>query len=346
MSLEITLYSKATTKLKLINFLKKEGFIKCKHIIDTLNTTNHLHYNWFNSEDFTSLSGVEASIILKSEIYKESGAENIWLLHTRTRASASREDKVKQNDIIRKAKKIFGGNFENDSYGKNKYTSIEDYPLLSPLEKGLFLMFENIIEKIGKVDMYINQPDEFENNMKDLPDSSMKKLLLMQNPNRIVYNSLVPFLVSIIEHLLSNSFMLLLKYDEIAFSKLNDENIKIPLDLVIKVSNSELDVSQIITDSINFQNLLIANKAYKKHFNIDLFKIISITKSVARRRVFLKKEIENIISLRHNMIHDFSFDYSYSKQEFLFHLNCIETFVNVFISHLESYNNLKINTYK
>jgi hypothetical protein len=346
MSLEITLYSKSATKLKLINFLKKEGFIKCKHILDDFNTNNYLHYNWFNSEDFTSLNGVEASVVLKNELLKENSSENIWLLQTRTRASASREDKVKQNDVIRKAKKIFGGNFENDWYGNNKYTNIEDYPLQSPLEKGLFLMYENIIEKIDKVNMYINQPDDFEDNIKDLPHSSMKKFILAQNPNRIVYNSLIPFMVSIIEHLLSNSFMLLLKYDDVAFSKLNDENIKIPLDQVLKVSNSELDIAQIITDSINFQNLSIANKAYKKYFNIDVLNIISINKSVSKRKIFLKKEIENIISLRHNMIHDFSFDYSYSRLNFLFHLNCIETFVNVFISNLESNNDLKINTYK
>lgn len=346
MSIEITLYPKIATKLKMTSFLKKEGFIKCKHIIDELNTKNHLHYRWYDSNHFKSMDGVEASIILRKEITETNSNEEEWLLHTRTRSSASREDKEKQNEVIKNAKKLFGGYFDNDGYGKNKYTNLDDYEIKSPLEKGLFLMYENIHEKIGKIHLFVNQSDNIENSYDDIPDSSLKELIQSQNPNRIVYNSLLPFLVSLIEYLLGNSFTLLLKYDEIAYSKLNDDNFKIPIDQVIKISNGELDITEIISETINFQNLYIANKAYTKYFNIDLLKIISIDKVVKRKKIFLKNEIENIISLRHQMIHEFAFDYSYNKTNFLFHLGIIETFVSVFIDHLENNKKLKINIYQ
>ncbi len=345
MSIEITLYPKIATKLKMTSFLKKEGFIKCKHIIDEFNTKNDLHYHWYDGEHFKSIDGVEASVILKKEITETNSKGEEWLLHTRTRSIASREDKEKQNEVIKNAKKLFGGHFDNDRYGKNKYTNLDDYEIKSPLEKGLFLMHENIYEKIEKINLFVNQPDDFSNNYDNIPDSSLKELIQSQNPNRIVYNSLLPFLVSLVEYLLGNSFTLLLKYDEIAYSKLNDDNFKIPIDQVIKISNGELDITEIISETINFQNLYIANKAYIKYFNIDLLKVISINKVVHRKKIFLKNEIENIISLRHKMIHEFAFDYSYDKTNFLFHLGIIEKFVGVFIEHLENDKKLKINIY-
>jgi len=86
MSLEMTLYPKNSTKKSLINFLEKNDFVRVGHILKSMETKNTL-----------------------------------WILHTRTSASASRADKNKQNKLIKKAKKQFKGNFTNDWYGDNTY---------------------------------------------------------------------------------------------------------------------------------------------------------------------------------------------------------------------------------
>jgi hypothetical protein len=48
MSLEITLYPQHASKSKLINFLKENDFLKSEHYLKEMNTSEILHYHWFN----------------------------------------------------------------------------------------------------------------------------------------------------------------------------------------------------------------------------------------------------------------------------------------------------------
>lgn len=344
MSVEITLYSENATKQKLINFLTKEGFIKTNHILGSFNNKNHLHYHWFNNEDFYSLDGVEASIYHYSVISKKINANTEWILNTRTRSIASREDKEKQNEIIKKAKHLFGGHFDNDSYGKNKYINLANYTTYTPLEKGLFLMYSNVQEKLDKVLYSLNYEDIFENNNKDIKDETFKNFILKQNPNIIVFNALMPFLVSIIEYILSTVFILMLKYNELAFLKLSDENIKIHIKDVIKISNNENHIAHIIAENINFQNIDIANKEFKKYFSIDLNTILYKEVVLNKKSFFLNDIIFKIIQSRHKMIHEFSFDYSYSKITLKNDIQIIKLFLNEILNYLKEkeYINNKI----
>ena len=150
MSLEITLYPKQASKSKLIDFLKQNSFIKSKHYLQEMNTSEILHYHWFNGNDCSSFDGVEATIYKVSIDEKKEYTCSEWALHTRTKSSASREDKSQQNNIIKKARQIFKGTFFNDWYGTNRYINLNDYQNLSSTERCLTLMFNNLDEKINK----------------------------------------------------------------------------------------------------------------------------------------------------------------------------------------------------
>ncbi|NJN34101.1 MAG: hypothetical protein HC817_07495, partial [Saprospiraceae bacterium] len=209
---------------------------------------------------------------------------------------------------------------------------------MSPTEKGLFIIYENIKDKIQKLKLVLGEENKHDEYFNTLPKNEISLLIQSQNPNLVLYNSLLPFLVSLIEYLLSNTFEIMLKYDVLAYDELSKENLKIPIEDVMKISNGELTLTQIITKNYNFQNLEVSNKVYKKHLKIDLFKTISIKKKVNKKVIFLKDELSSIISRRHLMIHEFAFDYDYNKEKFMFSLNVVELFLEVFISEIEKYS--------
>ncbi|KGT08075.1 hypothetical protein NV63_18600 [Elizabethkingia anophelis] len=151
MSVEITLYTKKATKTSLTKFLLENGFQKSKHFIEEMNNENSVHYIWLELNNYQSSTGVEATIQKVTIKEQNNFKSSEWILHTRTRSSGSFEDKQKQNEIIRIARKQFGGTFYNDCYGTNKYINLDDYPQFSPLEKSLSIISNNSIDKVEKI---------------------------------------------------------------------------------------------------------------------------------------------------------------------------------------------------
>ena len=336
MSLEITLYPKTSSKTKLIQFLTGNGFERVKHFIDTLNDENHIHFMWFGYEDFESFVGVEATVLkADADEIKKYNCSN-WILHTRTRSSGSQKDKEKQNQIIREARKQFSGSFYNDWYGTNKYTNIFDYPTLSPPERGLILMYHNLHDKLKKLHQSI---ESYENpiskNFESMPESEIKEFMKLQDPSIILYNSLLPFTVALIEYLFGQTFEILLKYDNFAKKVIEEENLKIPLKDVLAIKRNELDLETVISRDYTFQNLSQVNKAYKKYIDIDIFKILSKRKKVGNRIYLIREKLEEIIKRRHSMIHQFEFDLTLTKSDFLEILDVINITIKLIIDSIE-----------
>jgi hypothetical protein len=146
MSLEITIYTKHATKQKLINELLLHGFQKSESIFELSNEDRG--FMWFETKNYESFVGVEATVRKSSEEEKEKYSCSEWILHTRTRSSGSQKDKEKQNIIVKHIRKLFGGTFYNDWYGTNNYTKLTGYPELTASERGLVLMKENLENKI------------------------------------------------------------------------------------------------------------------------------------------------------------------------------------------------------
>jgi hypothetical protein len=117
MGRDVTLYPKNASRDDLKKYLEGLGFEKCGHYWDWPKGT--LNYSWFDYEDFKSIDGVSA------DIYPVSGEElsitgNEWALHVRNVYSASWHDVKMLNDVLRGARKLFGGTIKGD-YGTNRY---------------------------------------------------------------------------------------------------------------------------------------------------------------------------------------------------------------------------------
>ena len=340
MSLEITLYPKEASKSKLIKFLKQNSFKKSNHYLKEMNTSEMLYYYWFNKDDCLSFDGVEAIVYKTSREERTKYNCSEWALNTRTRASASREDKSQQNNIIKKSRKIFKGTFHNDWYGTNKYTDINDYQNLSSPERCLTLMFNNLYDKIDKLEFSLKSyKSPMEDTLANLKDEDFANLMKSNDPSIVLYNAMIPFLVSLIEYLFSQSFVILIKYDNYAQNEIKKEKFKVSFEDTLKVEQGLLSTEKLIANNFTFQNINHINKAFKKYLNMDILKIFSKRKKIDNNFIRLNTKLEEIIELRHSIIHHFGYDNVINKKEFDKLLNIIKKVIETFLEHLEKENN-------
>jgi hypothetical protein len=335
MSLEITLFTKNATRQKLINELLLHNFHKTSSIFDSSNDCEG--FMWFEAKNYESFVGVEANIRKSTEEERGKYSCSEWILHTRTRSSGSQKDKEKQNIIIKHIRKLFGGTFYNDWYGTNTYTKLTDYPELTASERGLFLMRENIEGKISNLNYSLeHMPDNLlKLDFDKVVDKSFLGFMKSIEPSLVVYNAMFPFLVSLIEFIFKESFIVMIKYDEKAKKEIEKTNLKVQLVDVLKVNSGEILIEDIIADSFTFQNLGQVNKAYKTYLNIDIAKIFSKKRKIGNNFYRIYQQIEEIIEIRHSIIHHFGFYNQLDKAKFLNSLKTVEVALDMFLEFLE-----------
>lgn len=342
MSVEITLYTKKATKTSLSKFLLENGFQKTKHFIEELNNANALHYMWYEFENFQSSSGVEATIQKISAEEQKNYQSSDWILLTRTRSSGSFEDKQKQNEIIRIARKQFGGSFYNDWYGTNKYINLDDYPKFSPLEKSLSIISNNATDKLEKLrnclEGYKNETSDM---ISKIEHDFIKSLVKGNDPSIVLYNSLLPFLVSVIEYFFSQSLYSFLKYDSSCRENITNEKIKLDISEVLNIYNNKSTIESIVTKSYNFQNIESINRAYKKYLNIDIRAILSSKKKVNSKIFRVINKLDEILSARHSFVHELDINYKINKDLYFGYLRTIEIIIELMLTEFRN-KNLKI----
>ncbi len=347
MSVEITLYTKKATKTGLTRFLDENGFQKVDHVIEEMNNDDNLHFMWFGFENHESMVGVEATVIKVDDSDKKEHKCSDWILHTRTRAGGSYEDKEKQNEIIRIARKQFGGSFYNDWYGTNRYIDLDDYEKLHPHEKAIFNIKENAFEKLYQI---INCLDSYSNPMSEhlqnIGDGMLGKLLKSKDPSITLYNGLIPFLVSVIEYFFGETFVNFITYDSSARELIVDEKVKIGVSDVVKIQNKETSLERIISETYNFQNLDSINKAFKKYLKIDVYAVLSKRKKINGRIFRVLTKMEGLVNSRHKIIHDLEFNLDLTKEDYITYVKTVEMTIEMIIDEIKKKRNLNIEMYK
>lgn len=346
MSIEITLYTKKATRSSLIKFLLENGFYKTKHFIEEMNSENALHYIWYEFNNYQSSTGVEATVlrITSDESIEFKCSE--WILHTRTRSSGSFEDKKKQNETIKICRKQFGGTFYNDWYGTNKYINLGDYPKFTPLEKAISLVSNNSIDKINKLKNCLEEyQNQTSNLIANIEHEFVKALIKNNDPSIVLYNSLIPFLVSVIEYFFSQIFYNYLRYDLNCKEIIVSEKIKIDISEVLNITNSLNSIESIVTKSYNFQNIESINKAYKKYLNIDIRSILSCKKKINSNIFRVINKLEEILNARHSFVHELDINYDIDKKIYFSYLRTIEVVIELMLTEFKK-KGLKIDYYR
>lgn len=332
MSVEVTLFTKNATKTGLRKFLLANSFQKSRHFIDEMNNEEMLHFMWFGFDNYESATGVEATVLKSSVEEKKKYNCSEWILHTRTRSSGTFEDKQKQNQIIKTGRQQFGGTFYNDWYGTNKYTNLADYKKITPLEKGISIIASNSLEKLSQINNCLNgYRNELSENIANIKPESMRALLISKDPSILLYNSLIPFLVSVIEYFFSQCFANYIKYDKTSRGLLTDEKIKVDISEVISILEKTNSLEQIVTQSYNFQNLDSLNKAFKKYLSIDVRATLSQKKKVNGKVTRILTKVEEILDARHRFVHDLDINYELSKNIYLDYVSTMEIAIELIL---------------
>lgn len=340
MGRDLTLYPKNASKAELKKYIESLGFKPCRHVWDWPKGT--LNYSWFDYNDFRSIDGVSVDIypVDKSEnIY----SDNEWALHVRNLYSASLFDVKMLNNVLKGARKLFGGTISGD-YGINKYAPLwEDNS--TPLSRGVSYYYRKIANSLNALKFSL--PDEIlekqlNQNSKSKREIEVQNIIKKYDPIRILYNGLVPFLISAIEYYFSKVFIILLRYDNNIINKINNHNQKIDFQQLVEMKSNGINLEEIISKNYSFQNLSQINKAYKDWLNIDIKKILYTKKKIGNKVKYLESRLNELIQYRHNVVHQFYFDNNLSKNNFIELVSIIEKSVEEITKYLEIKYSFKI----
>ena len=330
MSIEIIFHPERSSRDALKKLLKERGFKPTSHLWDW--PTGSLHFHWFCEEDYRSYAGVEATIFKPSDDDLQSKLGYCaWALHTRTLSWASPGDKEQQNNIIRQARAEFGGNFYNDWYGKNRYIKVEADPR-DAASRGLYLIYERLNENIQAVRYALPEPTK---DLEKLVGTKFEPLSTV-DPVRVLYNALVPFAVAALEHFFSSCFKILLQYNPSAQQRLKEDfSTKVYTADALSIQAGEMTVEDIVVRRYNFQNINGIHRAFDEWHGIDIWRILRKKRKVGRRLQFLEVQLNELIDIRHGVVHRFSLNKELRKQDIEEILDLVLVIINSFVDYLE-----------
>src|SRR3990167_11545627 len=190
MGRDVTLYPKKASRKELGEYVESLDFVRCGHFWDWPKGT--LNYSWFDNQDFKSIDGVSADIYPVSTEEKQITG-NDWALHVRNLYSASWHDVAMLNEVIRGARKRFGGTIKGD-YGTNKYAPLWD-DRSTPISRGIAKIYQHIIQQISSVKYALPPPSIIPLKKTGNKIDEFTEFANSMDPSRIIYNGLVPFAV-------------------------------------------------------------------------------------------------------------------------------------------------------
>lgn len=349
MSIEIWQFPKKASRQNLIEVLQQAKFTKGENPFWP-GPKGTIHYFWSEPADFKSTSGVDASIIPLDEKAKEAWeTKNDWGVRTRTSIWASSFDKGHHNQIVRTIRKRFGGTFYNDHFGKNRYIKIEKIES-TPASRGIYSLLERLEGELSKLEHAL--PEEMVKSVMsplgeitDKNDTSgILAITKQQDPSRIIYNALIPFLVSILEHFFRETFEILIKYDSKSRKIIESQNKKVTFQEAIAIEQGDLPLERVVSNWYSFQNVDSIQRAYKEILDIDVWKILRRRKKVRDKLPNLMEALQNLIGARHGVVHHFSIDYELNKENFLILLNLVGSILEVVGNEIERKLNVKLST--
>ncbi|MGD9523169.1 MAG: hypothetical protein AB7N73_06795 [Gemmatimonadales bacterium] len=339
MGRDLTLYPRNASRSDLKAYLEGLGFRRCGHFWEWPAGT--LNYSWFDYQDFRSVDGVSA------DIYPPSGEEarlapKGWALHVRNLYSASWHDVRMLNEVLRGARRRFGGTIKGD-FGTNRYAPLWDDDS-TPISRGVSAVYHRVTQDLDAV-RYSLPDATVQTPAPDSQDRRMRAFIEFTqslDPVRVIYNGLVPFAVAVFEHFFSQVFRVLITYDAYALKKRAAHNLRVDFATLLDVGSGRRTVEDVIAEAYTFQNLDQLNKAYKEWLAIDVRKLLYRKRRIGRSVRFLENRIAEIIQYRHGVVHHFQLDRSLTKDGYVAILSAVEASIGEFVRYLETKYSMKV----
>lgn len=333
MSVESTLHPARATKKELKTFLEGRGYTPTKHLWKW--PRGSLHYSWFNPVDNLSFDGVEATIFRPSSDAHKLGACD-WALHTRTRSSGSRADKVEQNSLIREAKARFGGNFYNDWGGRNRHSQ-EPTEYRDAAARGVYLAYEVVSQHLQAVGFSIPPENE---GFARMPKGW--EALARNDPVRVLYNALLPFAVASLEGFFSRVFVIMIRYDPAARKHLGAQTRKIEFEDALAISRGERTIEDVVGAWFSFQNLNSLQKAFSDWLGLDFRKVLRDALPNEAGHDPLDEVLDALIRRRHLIVHELDLDFDLRRSDVVDAMANAGAIIDAFVDYLEGQRGMVI----
>lgn len=333
MSIEITFHPQHANREKLRQLLEELGYQPCESLWKWPKGT--LTYHWFDATEHRSYDGVEANISKPSKALKEKLGPCPWMLHTRTRASASPSDKDKQNRTIREARRRFGGRFHNDWYGLDRYT-VTSPDGRDAISRGMYLVYEQVKGNLKSVIFSLPEGHKPPKEPKDAYGKKVAEFIGAADPVRVLYNALVPFAVASLEHFFGQTFRIFLAYDEMAKQKIALQTRKVEMTDLLAVRDGNKSVEDIIADWYSFQSIDSIHRAFSEWTTIDFWKILRTGKVPGDDLTMLADAFNKIIEFRHGIVHRYDIDRQLDCEQISTILKTAIAVIDEFTTHVEA----------
>lgn len=238
-------------------------------------------------------------------------------IETRTRAWRSYIELQQQNQTIKIIKELFGGYYETD-YGKNKLFPPNDCnPEKTDLEMAIYVqrwIFNNALIPLKIYSDFITQNIHTNGNAGDLLSDAIGVIPFIDSMRPIVVsnNIQLPYLIGAWENYIKNVFLAVLKYGDECDKFIKPD--KLSAEDLMKIKKGEASIEECLVSRLSFQrpHAIIAN--FKKlDSSIDVNAIFQ--KPFKRRKTSLYNQIDNIIELRNEIVHDGFLDVNLSQKD-------------------------------
>ncbi len=275
-------------------------------------------YIWFEDEQTTSLTGCYLYYNVPSPLDQKILPNRVKLIiNAATYDYRSYEDLEMQNLIIEKLQKEFGGTIYNPHLKSNELF-INNLTKLTSAEKKFSLVLHNFESKIKTFGAFFT---------KDNPDYE-------DNPQ--VYSLLIPFLVSLFESFFYEFFVAYLdaypeKLDQILSYRnrlrLNYYDLK-------NILREDKTLSEVEAQNHNFQNLQSLDQAFYEIMGLNILNLWRLKVNLGDKKLDLLQSLENLIRLRHKIIHKAFLDEELTQQNLIIFRQTIEQVITKFIDYL------------
>jgi len=292
-------------------------------------------YLWYN-DDFVSTRGCWFSFGYdEAVLYENEDSVVKTVCCTSTNAGRSFDDFQIQLDTIKKVEETFGGIVYTD--GELGYFE-NDLPKLTRTDIACGYSYLTFERNLAMAEQLIEEIDYRVLKYKELGIPPIFEKNFLRN------NTLIPFLVSIMESFLKSFLHNYIRTNKEAENLIFKKKDKLPYSVVKELLNKEKTIIEIEIDNYSFQNFNSANKAYTHFIKIDLFKEILLTKIVVDgQELSMISILSELLDKRHKIIHEAELDYTLTKSQMEKYFNCLVLLKGTFKKVFKDKRNMRID---
>lgn len=226
--------------------------------------------------------------------------DGIVYAETKTRVGRSYYDFHFQTWTAREIRRRFGGRLVED--GPEWFTPGPPFP---PAASGCHLAIEQLDWHLNRIEVFrVNSGAGSEISIKK---ASMELMPFMRDldPGVFLGNLLVPYVVSMIESYLKDSYIALLRYSPRKSTVL--KGARLSGEQLAAISDGRISVEEAVAETMSFQRLSAVGKSFQElDPKLDILGVLR--RPYRRRKRTLLDDIDGLISKRHDLIHRMTLD--------------------------------------